>query len=220
MNPPRPRRPLRACAVVPMLCLALLTPTACTPHVTSPSGPSPTPSTGPSTIEHAVNSPDHISVVVPDGWIDNSQVTGPSPNDLVLTREAGSTRFQPGLFASRLSPRVLTNAEDGEPLSLDIWAYRDQQVADASTSAGIVSVVPLPDRTIDGLPAPGRRTVAEQDGTTSVYETWSVLRRDGVWEITVCGDPGADTVPPELLAALDTLRWSPPGDGTTPSPTP
>ena len=168
------------------------------------------------TIEHAVNEPDPVSITVPHGWVDNSAAYSDDVlTQLSVTRTAGLTGPVPGLWASRTSPKNLSMTNDGESFSIDIWAYRDRSLKEGASDKTHSDQKTLPDRTIDGLPAPGEQyTEAASDGTTYKVQMWYVLRRDGIWAIGVRGEANSLDIPQELLDAIDTIHWTPAGDGT------
>ena len=74
----------------------------------------------------------------------------------------------------------------------------------------------LPDRTIGGSPAYGYTGVLTfDDGVKRPAQQWLIWREDGMWYIKVVGFD--DEIPPELLAALDTITWTTPAPTTAPA---
>lgn len=84
----------------------------------------------------------------------------------------------------------------------------------------ITDAVALADRTIGGAPAYGYYSISKyHNGGWHPTQRWLVWREDGLWDIEAIGFEGDTNIPPELLAALDTITWTIPTTRAEPSPT-
>lgn len=162
-----------------------------------------------------VDEADPINIAIPEGWLDNTQAYESSPiSRLRIEKEPGKNGNVTGLRADRMRPEIVAAVDESESIAVDIWSYRNGEFDDALEAVSISGGVLLPARVIDGQVAPGYQlSVTEPDGRSYEARTWFVLRRDGVWEISVISELGSKVFPQELLDAIDTIHWTPLGAG-------
>ena len=95
--------------------------------------------------------------------------------------------------------------------------YRDRWLSTNRGDDGIGNSVSAGERIIGGLPAAGiSYTWAESPDKIYSCEDWYVAQNRGVWTIMICSAPN-EPIPPELLAALDTITWTTPAPTTAPA---
>lgn len=163
-------------------------------------------------------SADTISIDVPAGWVRDSSEDYITPLYIVQEGHQGiRSRSAPGIRASYESPGTHLSIYSPPPMpDLDIGSRRDSSMEGGIRNNYITDAEVLPDRTIGGSPAYGYTGVFTfDDGVKRPAQQWLIWREDGMWYIKVVGFD--DEIPPELLAALDTITWTIPVPTTTPT---
>ena len=163
-------------------------------------------------------SADTISIDVPAGWVRDSSEDYITPLYIVQEGHQGiHSRSAPGIRASYESPGTHLSIYSPPPMpDLDIGSRRDSSMEGGIRNNYITDAEVLPDRTIGGSPAYGYTGVFTfDDGVKRPAQQWLIWREDGMWYIKVVGFD--DEIPPELLAALDTITWTIPAPTTAPA---
>ena len=163
-----------------------------------------------------------ISIDAPEGWriFSHPEVLF----DLQLIGPYGGLRDLEGIRIVFIDPDIirtvcLSSHPNQESNECTAAHYRDQWFSTNSGNDGIGNSVSVGERIIGGLPAAGiSYTWAESPDKIYSCETWYVAQNQGMWDITICSAPN-ESIPPELLDALDTITWTIPAP-TTPTATP
>ena len=163
-----------------------------------------------------------ISIDAPEGWriFSHPEVLF----DLQLIGPYGGLRDLEGIRIVFIDPDIirtvcLSSHPNQESDECTAAHYRDQWFSTNSGNDGIGNSVSVGERIIGGLPAAGiSYTWAESPDKIYSCETWYVAQNQGMWDITICSAPN-ESIPPELLDALDTITWTIPAP-TTPTATP
>lgn len=163
-------------------------------------------------------SADTINIDVPAGWVRSDLEDHVTP--LYIIQEGHQdirSRSAPGIRASYESPGTHLSIYSPPPMpDLDIGSRRDSSMEGGIRNDYITDAEVLPDRTIGGSPAYGYTGVFTfDDGIKRPAQQWLIWREDGMWYIKVVGFD--DEIPPELLAALDTITWTIPAPTTVPA---
>lgn len=162
---------------------------------------------------------DTISIDVPKGWVRNTDIEDSTVPLDIVQEEAYGTLSLPGISASYSSPSTYLSLSSPPPWpDLDIERVRDEYMEDGLQTGKATDAVALADRTIGGSPAYGYYSISKyHNGGRHPTQRWLVWREDGLWDLTAVGFEDETHIPPELLAALDTITWTIPT--TTPEPT-
>lgn len=163
-------------------------------------------------------SADTINIDVPAGWVRSDLEDHVTP--LYIIQEGHQdirSRSAPGIRASYESPGTHLSIYSPPPMpDLDIGSRRDSSMEGGIRNDYITDAEVLPDRTIGGSPAYGYTGVFTfDDGIKRPAQKWLIWREDGMWYIKVVGFD--DEIPPELLAALDTITWTIPAPTAAPA---
>ena len=163
-------------------------------------------------------SADTINIDVPAGWVRNSLEDDVTPLYIVQEDHQG-THSTPGIRANYMSSGVYLSITSPPPMPyLEVGQHRDSFMNSGTKTGHITDAEVLPDRTIGGSPAYGYAGIFTfNDGIRRLAQQWLVWREDGMWTIRVIGFEGEDAIPPELLAALDTITWTIPAPTTAPA---
>ena len=152
-----------------------------------------------------------ISIDAPEGWrvfsypevLFDLQVIGPY----------GGLRDYEGIRITFIGPDIirtacLSSSPNQESDECTVARYRDRWLSTNRGDDGIGNSVSAGERIIGGLPAAGiSYTWAESPDKIYSCEDWYVAQNRGVWTIMICSAPN-EPIPPELLAALDTIPWT------------
>ena len=161
-----------------------------------------------------------ISIDAPEGWrvfsypevLFDLQVIGPY----------GGLRDYEGIRITFIGPDIirtacLSSSPNQESDECTVARYRDRWLSTNRGDDGIGNSVSAGERIIGGLPAAGiSYTWAESPDKIYSCEDWYVAQNRGVWTIMICSAPN-EPIPPELLAALDTITWTIPAPTTAPA---
>ena len=161
-----------------------------------------------------------ISIYAPEGWrvfsypkiLLDLQVIGPY----------GGLHDIEGIRITFIGPDIirttcLSSSPNQESDECTAARYRDRWLSTNRSDDGIGNSVSAGERIIGGLPAAGiSYTWAESPDKIYSCEDWYVAQNRGVWTIMICSAPN-EPIPPELLAALDTITWTIPVPTTTPA---
>lgn len=161
-----------------------------------------------------------ISIDAPEGWriFSHPEVLF----DLQLIGPYGGLRDLEGIRIVFIDPDIirtvcLSSHPNQESDECTAAHYRDQWFSTNSGNDGIGNSVSVGERIIGGLPAAGiSYTWAESPDKIYSCETWYVAQNQGMWDITICSAPN-ESIPPELLDALDTITWTTPAPTTAPT---
>ena len=150
------------------------------------------------------NTPDIVTIAVPDGWevLTPSEIPGISRLVLVSDREP---RGQEGISVGNFSPKVVgMHGPD-----VDVKYRRDDGIEHGTAQENLVGRgTPLEPRLIAGVKAWGYAATATfgEDNTYPI-QRWFLWREDGVWLISIAGFANTDTIPAELIGVLDTISF-------------
>ena len=177
----------------------------------------PSAESSPSVVITAVSeTADSFHITPPEGWV-VVPVKSYEAMDYIASANGDSRFSAASLRIQHWWPealRVALGRYSEKPLVIDMYGYRDSDIASAKTVDGISDIEVLPDRVIGGDPAVGYSCLQEKDGVGQRYEDWFVGRHDGLWRFVLNSAPGETVVPSEATAALDTVAWGPPGSAT------
>ena len=177
----------------------------------------PSAESSPSVVITAVSeTADSFHITPPEGWV-VIPVKSYEAMDYIASANGDSRFSAASLRVQHWWPealRVALGRYSEKPLVIDMYGYRDSDIASAKTVDNISDIEVLPDRVIGGDPAVGYSCLQEKDGVGQRYEDWFVGRHDGVWHFVLNSAPGETVVPSEARAALDTVAWGPPGSAT------
>ena len=174
----------------------------------------------PSVVVTAVSeTADSFHITPPEGWV-VIPMKSYEAHDYIASANGDSRFSAASLRVQHWSPealRVVFERYSEKPIVIDMYGYRDSDIASAKTVDGISDIEVLPDRVIGGDPAVGYSCLQEKDGVGQRYEDWFVGRHDGLWRFVLNSAPGETVVPSEVRAALDTVAWGPPEPSASPS---
>jgi lipoprotein len=177
----------------------------------------PSAESSPSVVITAVSeTADSFHITPPEGWV-VIPVKSYEAMDYIASANGDSRFSAASLRVQHWWPealRVALGRYSEKPLVIDMYGYRDSDIASAKTVDNISDIEVLPDRMIGGDRAVGYSYLQEKDGVGQRYEDWFVGRHDGVWHFVLNSAPGETVVPSEARAALDTVAWGPPGSAT------
>ena len=177
----------------------------------------PSAESSPSVVITAVSeTADSFHITPPEGWV-VIPVKSYEAMDYIASANGDSRFSAASLRIQHWWPealRVALGRYSEKPLVIDMYGYRDSDIASAKTVDNISDIEVLPDRMIGGDRAVGYSYLQEKDGVGQRYEDWFVGRYDGVWHFVLNSAPGETVVPSEARAALDTVAWGPPGSAT------
>ena len=177
----------------------------------------PSAESSPSVVITAVSeTADSFHITPPEGWV-VIPVKSYEAMDYIASANGDSRFSAASLRIQHWWPealRVALGRYSEKPLVIDMYGYRDSDIASAKTVDNISDIEVLPDRMIGGDRAVGYSYLQEKDGVGQRYEDWFVGRHDGVWHFVLESAPGESVVPSEARAALDTVAWGPPGSAT------
>ena len=177
----------------------------------------PSAESSPSVVITAVSeTADSFHITPPEGWV-VVPVKSYEAMDYIASANGDSRFSAASLRIQHWWPealRVALGRYSEKPLVIDMYGYRDSDIASAKTVDNISDIEVLPDRMIGGDRAVGYSYLQEKDGVGQRYEDWFVGRHDGVWHFVLNSAPGETVVPSEARAALDTVAWGPPGSAT------
>ena len=131
---------------------------------------------------------------------------------LVSDREP---RGQEGISIGNFSPKVVgMHGPD-----VDLKPERDYGVEHGTAQENLIGRgIPLEPRLIAGVKAWGYAATATfGEENTYPIQRWFLWREDGEWLILVAGFANTDTIPAELIGALDTISFIRPS-GTPAAP--
>ena len=163
-------------------------------------------------------SADTVNIDVPAGWVRSNLEDRVTPLYIIQEGHQGiSSRSAPGIRANYKSPGTHLSIYSPPPMpDLNIESHRDSSMEGDIRNNYITDAEVLPDRTIGGSPAYGYTGIFTfDDGVKRPAQQWLIWREDGMWYIKVIGFD--DEIPPELLAALDTITWTIPAPTTAPA---
>ena len=182
----------------------------------------PSAESSPSVVITAVSeTADSFHITPPEGWV-VIPVKSYEAMDYIASANGDSRFSAASLRIQHWWPealRVALGRYSEKPLVIDMYGYRDSDIASAKTVDNISDIEVLPDRMIGGDRAVGYSYLQEKDGVGQRYEDWFVGRHDGVWHFVLNSAPGETVVPSEARAALDTVAWGPPEPSASPSAT-
>ena len=161
-----------------------------------------------------------ISIDAPEGWriFSHPEVLF----DLQVIGPYGGLRDLEGIRIVFIDPDIirtvcLSSHPNQKSDECTAAHYRDQWLSTNRSNDGIGNSVSAGERIIGGLPAAGiSYTWAESPDKIYSCEDWYVAQNRGVWTIMICSAPN-EPIPPELLAALDTITWTIPAPTTAPA---
>ena len=160
------------------------------------------------------NTPDIVTIAVPDGWevLTPGEIPGISRLVLVSDREP---RGQEGISIGNFSPKIV----GGHGPDVDVKRERDYGVEHGTAQENLVGRgIPLEPRLIAGVKAWGYAATATfGEENTYPIQRWLLWREDGVWLILVAGFANTSVIPAELIGALDTISFIRPS-GTPAAP--
>ena len=160
------------------------------------------------------NTPDIVTIAVPDGWevLKPGEIPGISRLVLVSDREP---RGQEGISIGNFSPKIV----GGHGPDVDVKRERDYGVEHGTAQENLVGRgIPLEPRLIAGVKAWGYAATATfGEEKTYPIQRWFLWREDGVWLISVAGFANTSVIPAELIGALDTISFIRPS-GTPAAP--
>ena len=150
------------------------------------------------------NTPDIVTIAVPDGWevLKPGEIPGISRLVLVSDREP---RGQEGISIGNFSPKIVgMHGPD-----VDVKYRRDEGVEHGTAQENLVGRgIPLEPRLIAGVKAWGYAATATfGEENTYPIQRWFLWREDGVWLISVAGFANTSVIPAELIGALDTISF-------------
>ena len=206
---------LRNCLSCFAVFLALVILASCSP---GDNGVTPSPAV---VITAVSETADSFHITPPEGWV-VIPVKSYEAMDYIASANGDSRFSAASLRIQHWWPealRVALGRYSEKPLVIDMYGYRDSDIASAKTVDNISDIEVLPDRMIGGDRAVGYSYLQEKDGVGQRYEDWFVGRHDGVWHFVLNSAPGETVVPSEATAALDTVAWGPPEPSASPSAT-
>ena len=160
------------------------------------------------------NTPDIVTIAVPDGWevLTPGEIPGISRLVLVSDREP---RGQEGISIGNFSPKIV----GGHGPDVDVKRERDYGVEHGTAQENLVGRgISLEPRLIAGVKAWGYAATATfGEENTYPIQRWLLWREDGVWLILVAGFANTSVIPAELIGALDTISFIRPS-GTPAAP--
>ena len=160
------------------------------------------------------NTPDIVTIAVPDGWdvLSPGEIPGISRLVLVSDREP---RGRAGIRIGNFSPKIV----GGHGPDVDVKYRRDEGVEHGTAQENLVGRgIPLEPRLIAGVKAWGYAATATfGEENTYPIQRWFLWREDGVWLISVAGFANTSVIPAELIGALDTISFIRPS-GTPAAP--
>ena len=160
------------------------------------------------------NTPDIVTIAVPDGWdvLSPGEIPGTANFMLVSDREP---RGRAGIRIGNFSPKIV----GGHGPDVDVKYRRDEGVEHGTAQENLVGRgIPLEPRLIAGVKAwwyAATATFVEEN--TYPIQRWFLWREDGVWLISVAGFANTSVIPAELIGALDTISFIRPS-GTPAAP--
>ena len=150
------------------------------------------------------NTPDIVTIAVPDGWevLKPGEMPGISRLVLVSDREP---RGRAGIRIGNFSPKIV----GGHGPDVDVKRERDYGVEHGTAQENLVGRgIPLEPRLIAGVKAWGYAATATfGEENTYPIQRWLLWHEDGEWLILVAGFANTDTIPAELIGALDTISF-------------
>ena len=160
--------------------------------------------------------PDITTIAVPQGWVLLDLDEKPVAVQVKIT--TSHTDY------SHAGIHILHSIDSIDPprprkTSADLEADRDRAMSDSTQTGWVSDPQPLAPRTIAGSETwgyVGMFTFNSEKTYPSQY--WRLWREDGLRHIYVAGFEGTDTIPPELIAALDTIAFFPAGSLPSASP--
>ena len=206
---------LRNCLSCFAVFLALAILVSCSP---GDNGVTPSPSVVVTAVSETADS---FHITPPEGWV-VIPMKSYEAHDYIASANGDPKFSAASLRVQHWSPealRVVFERYSEKPIVIDMYGYRDSDIASAKTVDGISDIEVLPDRVIGGDPAVGYSCLQEKDGVGQRYEDWFVGRHDGLWRFVLNSAPGETVVPSEVRAALDTVAWGPPEPSASPSAT-
>ena len=160
------------------------------------------------------NTPDIVTIAVPDGWevLTPGEIPGTANFMLVSDREP---RGQEGISIGNFSPKIV----GGHGPDVDVKRERDYGVEHGTAQENLVGRgIPLEPRLIAGVKAWGYAATATfGEENTYPIQRWFLWREDGEWLILVAGFANTSVIPAELIGALDTISFIRPS-GTPAAP--
>ena len=173
-------------------------------------------------LRSADGKPDAVSIKVPDGWFLVDRDEGKADAELTVSRTAGAKDDFSGFTILNSLPGDVVPPDGPADVENYLHKERDHFITDRSVvptsnepiQRYFTDATSLPDRKIDGNLAAGMSGLYHSSGVDYSTQVWFVWRSDGLWEIWTVGLPGGDGIPQELLDAIDTIHWTPSGDGT------
>ena len=155
-----------------------------------------------------------MTIAVPDGWdvLSPGEIPGTANFMLVSDREP---RGRAGIRIGNFSPKIV----GGHGPDVDVKRERDYGVEHGTAQENLVGRgIPLEPRLIAGVKAWGYAATATfGEENTYPIQRWFLWREDGEWLILVAGFANTDTIPAELIGALDTISFIRPS-GTPAAP--
>ena len=160
------------------------------------------------------NTPDIVTIAVPDGWdvLSPGEIPGTANFMLVSDREP---RGRAGIRIGNFSPKIV----GGHGPDVDVKRERDYGVEHGTAQENLVGRgIPLEPRLIAGVKAWGYAATATfGEENTYPIQRWLLWREDGEWLILVAGFANTSVIPAELIGALDTISFIRPS-GTPAAP--
>ncbi len=164
---------------------------------------------------------DTITLVPPKGW----ECYNKKPQPVVAykcVRRADSdgrlSYLRIEIIAPRRLPKIGSPFDNGKE-AVDMAEYFNSYYKENQKTPEVTQLERLPERTIDGAKAYGQTFIGtstyKKEPTQYRKTEWILGRSDGLWKIVLVSADGSDTIPSELLQAVDTITWIP-----TPEPEP
>ncbi|MDY6213955.1 MAG: hypothetical protein SPH79_05655 [Schaalia hyovaginalis] len=185
--------------------------TSCTLPNTSPMSATESPMSAQMIVSITQNEYDHVNLNLPEGW-SIVQNAATRPDSFLATASEGESGG--AIRINRTSPESLAfsfNYPDEVPFDIDLTAHYRESVSSAEQHEETADVQELPARTIGGVHALGFSYQWTRADDPHYEQVWVLARHDGLWEISARSETGGDSLSPEILAALDSISWTPAG---------
>lgn len=195
-----------ACAIIASVGLA-----SCTHPDTSATSDTESAMSESMTVTITQNDTDQVHLDLPEGW-SIVQNAATMPDFFLATPSEGESGG--AIRLNRMSPEDLAfvyghTYPDFPPFDLDVVAHYRESVSSDEQNEEVREVRELPARTIGDAQALGHSFQWTRADDPHFAQEWTLARRDGLWRVIARSATGGDSLSPEVLAALDTITWTP-----------
>lgn len=191
-----------------LIAATILTAPSCTsdytPPTPEPTRHSPTPTPSPSPHWEEREEPDDVTITAPDGWVLLTEEDRERQPNLMVSSSHDFSTLE-GIIISNRPPSI---AHMHGP-DADLKAERDSFMKYSTEVGRTKNAIPIGPKQIAGTQAWGYSgEFTFNDKKTYPSQHWLLWREDGLWYIYVTGFENTNTVPEELITALDTIQFT------------